>query len=180
VTDELEPVVDTPSWVGPATRLRDELTDLRGAAATWPDDDPLRAEVAPWLEQARREADAALAALRLLQQTHAIEVAGVRVEPDPESTMIHAFALLFAWSAARDARPRVVLGPRFVMHPAVVQRADGAPALDVALALREDASVVDRLARLALARYEKITTSPDATTLVVTSDAVPFPDPRLS
>jgi hypothetical protein len=144
----------------------------------------LHAELEPWLEQAGREVDAALAALRLLQQTHAIAVAGddaTALPPDPETAMIHAFALLFAWSAARDAPRRVVLGPRFVIHPAVVQRADGSPALDVGLALREDASIVDRLARLALARYERTVASPERQPGdAVTADALPFRDPRLS
>ena len=96
-------------------------------------------ELAPWLEQARREAEAGLAATKLLALL-------AREESDAERLMIHAFALLFAWSGARDAPARVVLGPRFVMHPAVVQRPDGSPALDVSLAIREDRSVVDRLA----------------------------------
>jgi hypothetical protein len=185
-TDELEPVVDTPAWADAATRLRDELTELRRAATSWPGADPLRAELEPWLEQAVRECDAGLAALRLVQQTHsinAIDTPGGEASPvtlDPESAMLHAFALLFAWSAARDARPRVVLGPRFVIHPAVVQRPDGAPALDVGLALREDASVVDRLARLALDRYQRAMTGPRDSTAPTPRARVPFPDARLS
>jgi hyaluronoglucosaminidase len=185
-TDELEPVVDTPAWVEAAMPLRDELTDLRRAATTWPESDPLRAELEPWLEQAVRECDAALAALRLVQQTHSIDAVDApagdasTVTLDPESAMLHAFALLFAWSAARDARPRVVLGPRFVVHPAVVQRPDGAPALDVGLALREDASVVDRLARLALGRYERAVAGRCDSSAPTPRARVPFPDPRLS
>jgi hyaluronoglucosaminidase len=182
-TEELAPVVDTPAWVEPATRLRDELTELRRAATSWPDADPLRAELEPWLEQAVRECDAGLAALRLVQQTHSIGAPDGDASPvtlDPESAMIHAFALLFAWSAARDARPRIVLGPRFAVHPAVVQRPDGAPALDVGLALREDASIVDRLARLALDRYQRATTEPRDSSASTPRDRVPFPDPRLS
>ena len=34
--------------------------------------------------------------------------------------MIHAFAMLFAWTGARQGRV-VVGGPRFALHPAVVQ-----------------------------------------------------------
>jgi len=184
MTDRVETTVDRTDWVEPVAVLRDELVALRTSARTWDVHDPLGAELAPWLEQAGREAEAALAALRLIQQTHSIAAAdgtSPAVAPDPESAMIHAFALLFAWSAARDASPRVVLGPRFVIHPAVVQRADGAPALDVRLALRENASVVDRLARLALARYQRITAAPELDTGdPVASAALPFPDPRPS
>jgi hyaluronoglucosaminidase len=182
LAEALAETVDTRAWVDAATSLREELSDLRDAARGWPDDDPMRAELEPWLEQAAREADAGLAALRLVQQTHSIGPAdgGAPIEPDPESAMIHAFALLFAWSAARDAPPRVVLGPRFAMHPAVVQRADGRPALDVDLAVRENRSVVDRLARLALARYREVTSRPDRSSAPVPAERLPFPDQRLS
>jgi hyaluronoglucosaminidase len=142
----LDALERTPTATSTIEPLRAELDALRAATAPW-GDDMLAAEVAPWLEQARREADAGIAALQLL------ELLGADPPHDAERLMLHSFALLFAWSAARDAPPRVVLGPRFVMHPAVVQRPDGSPALDVTLALREDRSVVDRLARIALASY---------------------------
>jgi len=185
LTDRVEATLDGADWTEPVAELRDELVALRTSARSWEADDPLHAELEPWLQQAGREADAALAALRLLQQTHAITVAGddaTTLAPDPETALIHAFALLFTWSAARDAPPRVVLGPRFAIHPAVVQRADGSPALDVGLALREDASIVDRLARLALARYERNVASAERRPPghAVTADALPFRDPRLS
>jgi hyaluronoglucosaminidase len=133
--------------------LRRELDELRAADDAFADDDVLGVELAPWLAQARREADAGIAALRLLELLSSDEATD---EPrDAERLMISCFVLLFAWSAARDAPPRVVLGPRFAMHPAVVQLEDGAPALDVALAVREDQSVVDRIARLALDAYAR-------------------------
>jgi len=182
----VEAAADGPCWFEAVAALRDELDVLREAGRNWRDD-PLAAELAPWLEQAIREADAALAALRLLQQTHSIVRTGggdaPAVAPDPEASMIHAFGLLFAWSAARDARPRVVLGPRFVMHPAIVQGADGTPVLDVALALREDCSLVDRLARLALARYARTTSDAPSGAVhdagAVDAELLPFPDGRL-
>jgi hypothetical protein len=66
--------------------------------------------------------------------------------------MLHVFGVLFTWEAARGG-DRVVCGPRFAVHPAVVQLPDGRPAVDLALAVREDANVVDRLCRQSLARY---------------------------
>ncbi|HEY4398868.1 MAG TPA: hypothetical protein VGO28_14485, partial [Acidimicrobiia bacterium] len=44
--------------------------------------------------------------------------------------------------------------PRFAIYPAVVQLADGRPGLDVDLAVVEDQSAIDRLCRVALARYQ--------------------------
>ena len=185
LVDAVDASVDGPDWAAPVAALRDELLALRDAARTWdPTLDALAAEVSPWLDQARRESEAGLAALRLLQQTHAVGAVDSPdrpdgYEPDPESAMIHAFALLFAWGAARDAPPHVVLGPRFALHPAVVQRHDGAPALDIGLALREDASVVDRLARLALARYSRVMQDGEPAE-VRPEPAPPFPDARLT
>jgi len=185
LVDAVDATTDGPDWAAPVTAVRNELLALRDAARTWDaTTDPLAEEVAPWLEQARREADAGLAALRLLQQTHLVGAVDSAdrpggLGPDPESAMIHAFALLFAWSAARDAPPRVVLGPRFALHPAVVQRSDGAPALDVGLALREDASLVDRLARVALARYSRVMRA-DTIEESRSEPAPPFPDARLA
>ena len=149
LVDDLVAALVGPEWVGPADALRDEMRALRAAADEWADDPggQLRAEIAPWLLQGALEADAALAALRLVRRLHARpETDGA---PDAETLMLQCFALLFAWSAARDGR-FVVLGPRFAIRPAVVQRPDGSPAVDVALALAEDCSAVDRLCRLAL------------------------------
>jgi hyaluronoglucosaminidase len=156
LVDALERTVDTAEWAPAVAHLRDELHELRDAARQWdPAQDALAAEVSPWLAQAGREADAGTAALRLVQQTHRVAGEDDAAPPDPEAAMLHAFALLFAWSAAREAAQHVVLGPRFALHPAVVQRADGSPALDVSLAVREDESLIDRLARLALDRYAR-------------------------
>jgi beta-N-acetylglucosaminidase len=168
LVDHLARDVDAPSWPEGASRLRDELTTLRRAEAAYADadDDPLGAELGPWLSQARREADAGLAALRLLQQVRPVATLsatgdGRAAAPDAESAMIHAFALLFSWSGARDGRV-VVGGPRFALHPAVVQRASGEPMLDVDLALRENTSALDQLCRLALREYQHWAVDADA------------------
>ena len=58
------------------------------------------------------------------------------------------------------AGDHVVCGPRFAIHPAVVQLADGRQAVDVGLAVHEDANAVDRLCRLALAAYDAWTRQP--------------------
>ena len=121
--------------------------------------DPLGAELAPWLRHARLEVDAALAALRLVQQLRPVARRGSDrcrvVGPDSQLTFMHAFAVLLTWSGARARTDRVVLGPRFVVHPAVVPLAGGEPGVDVDLAVREDESVVDRLCRLALDDYQR-------------------------
>ena len=149
------------AWPAATVTARDELQALRAAPRAYADapDDPLRSELAPWLAQATLEADAGLAALRLLQQvrpvaSRASSGEGRAAVPDAEAAMIHAFALLFAWTGARRGEP-VVGGPRFAIHPAVVQRADGSPGLDVDLAVREDESATDRLCRFALAQYRE-------------------------
>jgi hypothetical protein len=88
--------------------------------------------------------------------------------------MLHAFAVLFAWSAARRGE-RVVFGPRFTVYPAVVQLAGGArPGLDVELALVESRSAIDRLCRLSLRRYQQWThEEPGA--IEITADGAPVP-----
>jgi hyaluronoglucosaminidase len=159
LVDELEHAVKGAAWPVAVSMLHEELEELRAAEGAYADaaDDPLASELAPWLEQARREAHAGLAALRLVQQTRPVASRapageGRAAAPDAEAAMIHAFALLFAWTDARRGE-RVVAGPRFAVHPAVVQRADGTPGLDVDLALRDDQSAIDRLCRVALAEY---------------------------
>jgi hyaluronoglucosaminidase len=168
LVDHLERDVGDATWPAGVVPLRDELTALRGARQVFANapDDPLTGELAPWLEQATQEADAALSALRLLQQVRPVASrapsgGGRAVGPDAESAMIHAFALLFAWTAARRAS-KVVGGPRFGLHPSVVQRSDGSPAFDVHLGVREDGSAVDRLCRIALAQYHEWATGDDA------------------
>jgi hypothetical protein len=91
--------------------------------------------------------------------------------------MIHAFALVFSWTAARRSK-HVVFGPRFAFYPAVVQLADGSPGLDVDLAVVERQSAIDRLCRVALDRYQAWSRHPrDAQP--VAAGTLPFPDARL-
>jgi hypothetical protein len=178
----VERALTDPDWAERLEGLRDELTLLRGAERAYRDaaDDPLTGELEPWLQQATREADAGLAALRLVQQVRPVATrdatgAGRAVAPDAESAMIHAFAMLFAWTAARDGRV-VVGGPRFALHPAVVQLDDGRPALDIGLAVREDASATDRLCRAALREYRAWTADASSEVHVDVGGRAPFVD----
>ena len=134
----------------------DEIETVLRAARELPevfpaDGDELATEVASWAFAARTEAEAGLAALRLIRQVQA-------PEPDAERAMHQAFALLFSWSAART-NSRVMFGPRFALYTPVVQLADGRPAVDVGLAVREDENAIDALCRLALAIYQDWTTA---------------------
>ncbi|HEV3135078.1 MAG TPA: beta-N-acetylglucosaminidase domain-containing protein, partial [Acidimicrobiia bacterium] len=149
-----------PAWPDAVRVLRDHLTAVQDAGRVWTDadDDPLAAELEPWLASASVEVDAGLAALRLIQHTYPVahidpDGNGNAVLPDAEQAMVHAFATLFSWSAARR-RKHVVFGPRFAIYPAVVQLADGRPGLDIDLAVVEGQSAIDRLCRVALARYQ--------------------------
>ena len=160
--DELEHEVDGPGWSAAAAEIRAELRAARAVTEAFPDpagpDDPLGEEVGPWAAAARREAEAGLAALRLIQASRpvaAVDAAGRgRVAaPDPEAAMHTAFMVLYVWRGARTDE-RVVFGPRFAIYTPVIQMPDGAPALDARAALREDASAIDRLCRLALATYD--------------------------
>lgn len=149
--DDIETALDD-DWGGPAGALEAHLRDVRDACRAWSGapDDPLGDELEPWLTQGRREAAAGLAALGLLRALRPEDgVDGARAE----DLMLHAFATLFAWSAARAGEDRVVLGPRFTVYPAVVQLPGGRSGLDVDLALVEDRSATDRLCRLALREY---------------------------
>jgi hyaluronoglucosaminidase len=150
----------TPAWPDAVRALRDHFTAVQDAGRAWADagDDPLASELEPWLASAAVEAEAGLAALKLIQHTY--PVAGIQrdgngkaVPADAELTMVHAFAAVFSWSAARR-RKHVVFGPRFAIYPAVVQLDGGRPGLDVDLAVVEDQSAIDRLCRVALARYQ--------------------------
>jgi beta-N-acetylglucosaminidase len=177
-----------PDWPEAVCALRDHLTAAKKAGRAWADadNDPLRAELEPWLAAAATEAEAGLAALRLVQQTYPVVPAsrdgnGKVLLPDAELAMMHAFATVFAWSAARRS-DRVVFGPRFAFYPAVVQLEDGRPALDVDLAVVEDQSAIDRLCRFALGRYQAWTqreAGSAAAALHASAEALPFPDPRL-
>ncbi len=157
--------IDGPDWPDAVGALATELRAgpaLGDAFAAGSADDPLAAEVAPWAQAARTEAEAGLAALRLLQQVRPVATIGDAggspgraVGPDPETAMQHAFVVLFLWSAAR-ADEKIVYGPRFVVYTPVIQLGDGSPGLDAAAAVREDANAVDHLCRLALAGYDRL------------------------
>jgi hyaluronoglucosaminidase len=152
-------VAGDPAWPGTVRAIRDHFAAAQDARRVWADagDEPLAAELEPWLGTAVVEAEAGLAALRLIQHTYPVgrivpDGTGKAVGPDAELAMVHAFAAVFSWSAARR-RKQVVFGPRFAFYPAVIQLADGRPGLDVDLAVVEDQSAIDRLCRFALARY---------------------------
>jgi hyaluronoglucosaminidase len=156
--DRLERALGGADWVVGAADVEEELRAARALPRSLTPDDELGAEVEPWVQSARTAAGAGLAALRLLHQVRpapAVDSSGTAtgVEPDAEAAMQHAFALIYMWMAAR-ADEHVVYGPRFSIYTSVVQLADGRPALDVGKSVREDASVIDRLCRLALAEYE--------------------------
>ena len=185
--DRLEATLTGPGWAAAAADLAAELRaarDLPDSLAAGPDDG-LAAETAPWAAAARAAASAGLAALRLLQQvrpTRSGEGPGPApaVAPDAEAAMQHAFVLIYLWTAAR-ADEHVVYGPRFAVYTAIVQRPDGRPALDVGRSLREDANVIDRLCRLALADYEAWRLQPDSPTRVPRLDTpLPFHDARVA
>ncbi len=174
--DALEDEIDGPGWPAAVGALATELRAARTLAEVFPltaDEDPLAAEVAPWAHAARAEAEAGLAALRLLQQVRPVATVrdgtGRVAGPDPETAMQHAFVVLFVWGAAR-ADEKVVYGPRFVVYTPVIQLADGSPGLDAAGAVREDANAVDRLCRLALATYDTWRTTAAGTPVRVLVD----------
>jgi hypothetical protein len=72
-----------------------------------------------------------------------------------EPLLHSAFVLIVLWGDARGRSDRIVYGPRFAIHPAVVPLRDGSPGLDVRMAVTEDASAIDRLCRAALTAYER-------------------------
>ena len=116
---------------------------------------------------AAREAEAGLAAIRVLQRCRPValvdnEGRGRAAAPDAELLVEAVFGLLFSWSGAR-ANTEVVFGPRFAIYPAVVQTEAGRPAVDIDLALVEDANVIDRLCRFALREYERWRADADET-----------------
>ena len=164
---ELEEEIDGPGWMSAVEKVASELRAARSLPDAFPGDgDPLGDELAPWASAARREAEAGLAALRLIQRARPIAQIDAgghgRVVPvDAENAMQTAFLVLFVWQAAR-ADEKVVYGPRFAMYASVVQLPDGRPAIDVSLALREDANAIDRLCRLALEAYDAWRAEADA------------------
>lgn len=177
----LDDAADGPDWPDTMIALRDHLDAARTAQHAWDDapDDPLGAEIKPWLARAAVEADAGLASLRLLQSIRPVARLGAdghgrAAAPDAEAAMLHAFALLFAWSVARRGE-LVVFGPRFAVYPAVVQLGgEGRPGLDIDLALVEGKSAIDRLCRLALGRYQAWAQR-EPGVLTVTADGAPVP-----
>jgi hyaluronoglucosaminidase len=156
--DTLEDEIDGPGWTHAVAALAAtfrEVRDLPLAFGTG--GDALASEVAPWANAARAEAQAGLAALKLVQQLRPVAtidgVSGRAAPPDAERAMHATFLMLYSWDGARTNR-EVVFGPRFALYPAVVQLADGSPGLDPQLAVRENGNVVDRLCRLALDAYD--------------------------
>jgi hyaluronoglucosaminidase len=157
----LDDAADGPEWPVAVIAVRDHLDAARTARHAWTDapDDPIGVEIEPWLARAAVEADAGLAALRLIQSTRPVarmgaDGLGKAGAPDAEAAMLHAFALLFAWSDVRRSE-RVVFGPRFAVYPNVVQLGgNGRPGLDIDLALVEGKSAIDRVCRLAFRRYK--------------------------
>jgi hypothetical protein len=142
-------------------------------------DDPLAVEVGPWAGAARRAAEAGLAALRLIQAARPAVVVdaegrGRAAPPDPEPAMHAAFIVLYVWKGVR-AEESVVFGPRFAIYTPVVQMADGAPALDAAAALREDANAIDALCRLSLRAYDAWRTGAAGRQLTLELDGEPRP-----
>jgi hyaluronoglucosaminidase len=171
--DRLERARPGPDWAAAAADVADELRAARalpdvlaGSDEDAGPDGGLTAETAPWARSARSAAGAGLAALRLLRQMRPAKPADLpgpagTGAPDAEAALHQAFALIYMWMAAR-ADENVVYGPRFAIYTAVVQLPDGRPALDVGGSVREDASVIDRLCRLALADYDEWRREPDA------------------
>ena len=169
----LDATIDGPDWTSAARetvavlRATRTLPTAFAAVAHGERASALGTEVAPWAAAAAREAEAGLAAIRLIQGVHPVACIdeagrGRAAAPDAELLLQLAFGLMFSWSGAR-ASTEVAFGPRFAIYPAVVQTASGRPAVDVDLALLEDANVIDRLCRLALRAYERWRVDADET-----------------
>ena len=125
--------------------LGDHLLAAREAAALVAGDpSPLWAEVRPWLEQMTRDARAGLAAVRLLRT---LERGTDREVADA------ANGLQAAWQRARPGSGLNVFGPRFATYPMTTFDTDGVEVLDLEEGVREDASAVDRLCRMAKEAY---------------------------
>src|SRR5262245_49638020 len=170
--DELEDDLDGPGWIRAIADLAAEFRAARALpSASDGTADELGQEVQPWADALRRNAEAGLAALRLLQATRPVAAigedgSGRAAAADAERAMHAAFAVMFLWKGAR-ADEKVLYGPRFAMYSPVVQLADGRPALDVGTAIREDANAIDRLCRLALHDYGAWCRQPDANVRVL-------------
>jgi hyaluronoglucosaminidase len=160
---------DGPDWIGAARAVCAVLRAARELPASMSEESTgaLGAEVAPWASAAAREAEAGLAAIRLLQRSRPVALIdnagrGRAAAPDAELLVEAVFGLVFSWSGAR-ANTEVTFGPRFAIYPAVVQTDSGRPAVDIDLAVIEDANAVDRLCRLALREYERWRVDADET-----------------
>jgi hypothetical protein len=177
LVDALDEEADGPGWASAARALSAELLAARTLPESFKDDGDggLASEVAPWAAAAGREAQAGLAALRVLQGSRPVGLiapdgTGRAAGPDAEQLLQAVFALLFMWSGAR-ASSEVVYGPRFAIYPAVVQTDAGRPAVDIDLALVEDANAIDRLCRIALREYERWRADGDETIRVLVDGA---------
>jgi len=169
LVDVLDEEAQGPDWVGAARAVCAALRAARELPVALAEDTAgaLGSEVAPWAQAAAREAEAGVAAIRLLQRSRPVALVdnggrGRAAAPDAELLLEAVFGLMFAWSGAR-ANSEVTFGPRFAIYPAVVQTSSGRPAVDVDLALIEDANAVDRLCRLALREYERWRVDADET-----------------
>ncbi len=155
--EQLAEAVATPAWPTAVDAIADELRAARALPETFTGT-ALAEECAPWSVRARIEAEAGLAALRLIQQVRPVATRRggqwMTAAPDPEFAMHHAFAVLYTWSGAR-ADGNVVYGPRFALYTPVIQLADGSPGLDAAAAVRENGNAIDALCRVALATYDR-------------------------
>ena len=171
----LDDEADGPGWISAARAVGAALRETRAVGSVFAEGngagDPLANEIAPWAAAAGREAEAGLAALRLIQGSRPVALVddaghGRAAGPDADYLLQAVFALMFRWSGAR-ANTEVVFGPRFAIYPAVVQTEGGRPAVDVDLALLEDANVIDRLCRVALREYERWREDADETVRVL-------------
>jgi hyaluronoglucosaminidase len=156
LVDDLEGELDGPGWCAPLAALAARLRTDRELEIP---DPALRLEAAPWVQQLHREARAGMAAVRLLQCAHPIvQVAadgtGRAGPPDDTMSLLAAFSLQHVWAEAR-AGTEIVHGPRFTTYPAIALTPDGRPILDPVAGFVEDRNAVDRLARLALAAYQR-------------------------
>jgi hypothetical protein len=185
--DVLAATGDDGDWIPPVQAVADVLNATMDSVRSWRvgiGDDPLGVELMPWWKQARREAAAGLSALRILQQLRPVMNADGRiVVPDAEGLVHHVFASLFGWAAAREGGAewgaKAVFGPRFAIHPGLVQLPNGATALDIPLALHENENATDRLVHLALGAYQRwysTLTEIPADLLVTIDGTVELPD----
>jgi hypothetical protein len=173
----LDEAVDGAEWIVAARAVCAVLRAARELPASLSETatGALGAEVAPWSAAAAREAQAGLAAIRLLQRSRPVAVVdnagrGRAVAPDAELLLEAVFGLVFSWSGAR-ANTEVTFGPRFAIYPAVVQSESGRPAVDIDLAVIENANAVDRLCRLALREYERWRSDADETVCALVDGA---------